>query len=103
MSNEKEKDQQQPKEVRYLVLRDCYGFTSVGGRDKKNRAEAERQQVPSAFYTRIWKKGEEITLRADIEVPKHFHDLRQPTPQAARAKRHAINERKVRKITRQEV
>lgn len=91
-------------QVEYLVLRDCFGFPPIGGEDKKNRGDARRQDVPDSYYTRHWRKGERVTLNSDIKAPNHFHDTRKPTPEEVRqTKRHAINARKVRKITRSEI
>lgn len=102
MANETS-EKKEAKTVEYAVLRDCFGFQTVGGEDKKNRGDGRRQDVPDSYYTRHWRKGERVTLAADIKVSRHFHDTSKPTPDEARkAKRHAINAKKVRRITRAE-
>lgn len=93
--------EKEPKIIHYVVLRKCQGFPPIGG-SKKNRDGWRRQDVPDAYYSRLWEKDEKVSLSSDIKVPRHFHDLREPTPKAARAKRHAINSRKVRKISSSE-
>lgn len=84
MANDEEKGAR--RETQYMVLTKCYGFTDDPG-------------VPENFRTRLWKKGEKITLDSKVRVPRHFHDLSKPTPQQAREKKRAINSRKVRKIS----
>jgi hypothetical protein len=94
MANEGKKSEQ----ITYTVLRDCFGFPPVGGDTKATRAQAQRQDVPDVYYTKLWKKGDRVTLDSDIKVPKHFHDVRQEMPANVRSKRRAISAKKVKRL-----
>ena len=91
-------DKKKAEQISYVVLRDCFGFPPVGGETKANRAQARRQEVPDVYYTKLWKKGDRVTLASDIKVPKYFHDIREEMPENQRSKRRAISAKKVKRL-----